>query len=459
MRRFSPAKRNFEDLNGFPVELANRPQARIIPRAEHSISRTAISPNALRVLYRLREAGYEAFLVGGCVRDLLIGITPKDFDIATSALPEEVKRTFRNCRLIGRRFRLAHVHFGQDVVEVATFRASANADAERDDGEVVLDQSGRILRDNIYGKIGEDVWRRDFTANALYYNIADYSVWDYVGGVGDVESGTLRVIGDPVQRYQEDPVRMLRAVRFAAKLAFRLHPDSEQPLFDIGHLVETVPPARLLDEVEKLLLGGYALETFELLRHYDLFKYLFPLSDAMLDEQGADTFRTLVTHGLANSDARVDEGKPITLVFLLAVLLWGPIRRQAHDLVEQGESPVDALRIATQEIADAQQARVALPRRLTQAIGEVLSLQPRFDEPSGRRALRLLDHPRFRAAYDFMLLRAEAGEIPAELAQSWTRLQELDPAQREAELAGSPRRRRRRRGGTRHARHDDAASA
>jgi poly(A) polymerase len=442
-----------------PAHIATTAPA-VIPRPQHPISRAQISGNALKVLYRLHEHGYQAFLVGGGVRDLILGREPKDFDVVTDARPEEVRKLFRNCRLIGRRFRLAHVHFGQDVVEVATFRAATNADSEAAVGEVVLDHSGRILRDNIYGTIGEDVWRRDFTANALYYNIADFSVWDYVGGVGDIESGTLRVIGDPVQRYQEDPVRMLRAVRFAAKLAFRLHADSERPLFDIGHLVETVPPARLLDEAEKLLLGGYALETFELLRHYDLFKYLFPMTDALLDEPDADAFRTLVTHGLANSDARVEAAKPITLVFLLAVLLWGPIRRQASALVDQGETPIEALRLATQDIADAQQARVALPRRLTQAIGEVLSLQPRFDEPSGRRAQRLLDHPRFRAAYDFMLLRAEAGEISAELAQAWTRLQDLDPAQREAELATSKGgRRRRRRGGTRRTRRDDKASA
>jgi poly(A) polymerase len=304
------------------------------------------------------------------------------------------------------------------------------------------------------------VWRRDFTANGLYYNIEDFSVWDYVGGVHDIETGTLRVIGDPEQRYQEDPVRMLRAVRFAAKLGFRLHPDSERPVRTLGHLIETVPPARLLDEAEKLLLGGYALATFELLRHYDLFKYLFPMTDALLGEPGADAFRTLVTRGLANSDARVEADKPVTLVFLLAVLMWGPIRRGAAALTEQGESPIEALRIATQDAADAQQSRVALPRRLVQAIGEICALQPRFDDLSGRRAQRLLDHPRFRAAYDFLLLRAEAGEIPAETAEWWTRLQALDPEQQSAELSeGKKPPRRRRRRGTRGARRGDAASA
>jgi poly(A) polymerase len=431
----------------------------IIARSQHPISRANISGNALKVLYRLHEHGYQAFLVGGGVRDLLLGREPKDFDLVTDARPEDVRKLFRNCRLIGRRFRLAHVHFGGEVVEVATFRAAPNAAGEGEEGEVVLDEAGRILRDNIYGTIDEDVWRRDFTANALYYNIADYSVWDYVGGVRDVETGTLRVIGNPVQRYQEDPVRMLRAVRLAAKLGFRLHPASERPLLEIGHLIETVPPARLLDEIEKILLGGYALETFELLRHYDLFKYLFPMTDAFLAEPNADAIRTLLTRGLANSDARVEAGKPITLVFLLAVLLWGPIRRAAGERMERGASSGDAFRLATQDVADVQQTRVALPRRLVQAVGELCSLQPRFDEPQGRRALRLLEHPRFRAAYDFMLLRADAGEIPTEVAASWTHLQTLDPAQREAELAQSkhPRRRRRRR--TRKARSDDAANA
>ena len=430
----------------------------IIPRSQHPISRAHISGNALKVLYRLRERGYQAFLVGGGVRDLILGREPKDFDVVTDARPDEVRKLFRNCRLIGRRFRLAHVHFGAEVVEVATFRAAPAANGDAEHGEVVLDESGRILRDNIYGSIAEDVWRRDFTANALYYNIADFSVWDYVDGVRDIESGTLRVIGDPRQRYQEDPVRMLRAVRFAAKLAFKLHADSERALIELGNLIEMVPPARLLDEAEKLLLGGYALETFELLRHYDLFKYLFPMSDALFADPGADTFRTLVTRALANSDARVEEGKPVTLVFLLAAILWGPIRRRADALAEEGEKTSEAIRLATQEIADAQQSRVSLPRRLVQAIAEICGLQPRFEEPSGRRALRVFDHPRFRAAYDFMLLRAESGEFPEPLAQTWRRLEGLDPTTRTAELSqGTKRPRRRRR--SRRARRDDAASA
>src|SRR5687767_11269251 len=341
MRRFTSAKRNFELLN--EADQALRPTARIIPRAEHSISRSAISPNALRVLYRLREAGYEAFLVGGCVRDLLIGITPKDFDIATSALPEEVKRTFRNCRLIGRRFRLAHVFFGRDIIEVATFRATSGVPDEipvetavpdldddepgdeledaldDDDGEEidestvlaeagshrtgihghtplverdrsrhagagngdddedrVTDEHGRILRDNAYGSIEDDVWRRDFTANALYYNIADFSIWDYVGGVEDIQARRLKLIGDPVTRYREDPVRMLRAARFEAKLNFTLDGVTGTAIGDLRELLGSVPPARLFDETLKLFLTGHGAASLTVLQRHGLLGELLP---------------------------------------------------------------------------------------------------------------------------------------------------------------------------------------
>jgi len=286
----------------------------VIPRSEHSISRAAISPNALKVLYRLKEAGYQGFLVGGAVRDLLLGITPKDFDVATNALPEEVRRLFRNCRLIGRRFRLAHVHFGQEIIEVATFRAAASpereddeeADAELDveeahtdaDSEIAVSESaapaalpddpahrafdttGRILRDNIYGTIEEDVWRRDFAANGLYYNIDDFSIWDFVDGAGDVRARRLKLIGDPETRYREDPVRMLRAVRFAAKLDFSIEPNTEQPIKRLAYMLDGVPAARLFDEVLKLFLSGFGLKAYRLLQQYGLFEHLFPQSAA-----------------------------------------------------------------------------------------------------------------------------------------------------------------------------------
>src|SRR5690349_2506757 len=350
MRRFSPAKRNFEYLNDVsPLDPANRPKARIIPRAEHSISRAAISPNALRVLYRLREAGYEAFLVGGCVRDLLIGITPKDFDIATSALPEEVKRTFRNCRLIGRRFRLAHVFFGREIVEVATFRAMSAPDdrpiesepADLDDDELpadlddeledddeedrVTDEHGRILRDNVYGTIDDDVWRRDFTANSLYYNIADFSIWDYTGGVEDIAARRLRLIGDAVTRYREDPVRMLRAARFEAKLGFTLDGETGTAIPELRELLGSVPPARLFDETLKLFLTGHGAKSLEVLMKHGLLAELLPSVASYLSRHPDGAVVRLLRQGLVNTDQRVAAGKPVTPTFLFALLLYGPI--------------------------------------------------------------------------------------------------------------------------------------
>ena len=293
----------------------------IIPRPEHSISRAGISPNALKVLYRLKSAGFAAHLVGGGVRDLLLGREPKDFDVATDARPEEVHRLFRNCRLIGRRFRLAHVHFGPEIIEVATFRAAGVAE-EVD--EFHLD-NGRIVRDNVYGNIEEDAWRRDFTVNALYYNVADFSVVDYTDGMTDLRQGVLRLIGDPERRYREDPVRMLRAVRFASKLGFRVEPQTEAPLFELGHLLADIPSSRLFEEVLKLFFGGVALQTFEQLRHYGLFGLLFPLTETSLSREEEHFPRTLVSHALANTDERVADGLPVSPTFLFAALLWDPL--------------------------------------------------------------------------------------------------------------------------------------
>ena len=286
----------------------------IVPRSEHNISRANISENALKVLYRLKQAGYQAYLVGGGVRDLLLGREPKDFDVATDASPEEVKRVFRNCRLIGRRFRLAHVYFGREIVEVATFRSV---------GEVIgkgerQTSNGMLVRDNVYGTIEEDALRRDFTVNALYYNIEDFSVLDYADGLKDLESGTLRLLGDPDVRYREDPVRMLRAVRFAAKLGFMLAPSCEEPLFTSGHLLESVPAARLFDEVVKLFMGGTSVQAFEKLRHYDLFARLFPETDEALSHEDQDFPVTFVLRGLENTDQRISVGKPVTPAFLFA---------------------------------------------------------------------------------------------------------------------------------------------
>jgi poly(A) polymerase len=459
---------------------------RIIPRSEHAISRSHISPNALRVLYRLRDAGFMAFLVGGCVRDLLIGIEPKDFDVATDALPEQVKRLFRNCRLVGRRFRLAHVFFGRETIEVATFRAAsapsqgdeplpeadpedgevpeldeaqleaepaeaaeapmrraaetvgraaqesaaADADADAEDADRSFDPSGRILRDNVYGTIDEDVWRRDFTANALYYNIADFSLWDYVNGARDVAARTLRLIGDPETRYREDPVRMLRAARFEAKLGFQIDAATARPMGPLRELLAAVPPARLFDETLKLFLTGHGARSFQVLRRRGLLAALLPTVDAYLATHPGSLVEKLLLQGLENTDARVLADKPVTPVFLFALLLYGPIAAliesappaRWHELATILEACDRAMREA--------QARIAIPRRFSLGVREMFALQPRLEHPRGRRALRVLEHPRFRAAYDLLLLRAAHGLAPADMAQWWTRLQEVSAEER-----------------------------
>ena len=461
----------------------------VTPRPEHPISRSSISPNALKVLYRLKEAGYQAFLVGGAVRDLLLGIRPKDFDVATNAQPEEVRRLFRNCRLIGRRFRLAHVHFGSEIIEVATFRAAAapeREDAEDDpEGEAeegadgareaplpedpahrAFDPRGRILRDNLYGTIDEDVWRRDFAANSLYYSIEDLSIWDFVDGVSDVKARRLRLIGDPETRYREDPVRMLRAVRFAAKLDFSIDPETETPIRRLANLLDGVPPARLFDECLKLFLSGYGAKSFGLLEKYGLFEHLFPMSAAAFELPPYAYAREMLELGLANTDARVVADKPVTPTFLFAIILWGAVLRELNER-QAGPAPdLAQLMQACDAVLKTQQSRVAIPRRFAVPMRELLMLQPRFNRRSGIKSLSILQHPRFRAAYDFLLLRAEVGVADPELAAWWTQIQQLPQEERVALVQARPhepaagadaleggaaaprrRRRRRRRGG------------
>ncbi len=405
------------------------PSLTVIPRPEHPISRAHISPNAVSVLYRLHHAGHRACLVGGGVRDLLLGREPKDFDVVTDARPEQIHHLFRNCRLIGRRFRLAHVRFGQEIIEVATFRASSEGDNEDDGVERAKD--GRILSDNVYGSIEEDAWRRDFTINALYYDIANFAVLDYVGGIADLKAGLIRLIGDPVQRYHEDPVRMLRAVRFAAKLGLRLDPATEAPLHHLGHLLAQIPPARLGDEVLKLFLGGSALQTFELLRHYRLFGWLFPATERCLNHQQQHYPKTLLVRALADIDRRLAEDKPVNPAFLSAALMWEPLREQQHRLQEQGLDDHEALQEAIDRVIQAQIPHVALPRRCN-TLREIWEMQPRLAQITGKRPLRLLTHPRFRAAYDFLVLRTETDEQAARLADWWTRFLQLDDAGRVA---------------------------
>ena len=418
-------------MQPYPEELSQgHPPPVIVPRAGHPISRANISPSALKVLYRLMDAGYQAFLVGGAVRDLLLGLHPKDFDVATNAHPEEVRRLFRNCRLIGRRFRLAHIQFGRDIVEVATFRACGDENDDGDGPSIERAADGRILSDNVYGTIEDDAWRRDFTINALYYDIANFAVLDYVGGITDLKAGLIRLIGDPAQHYHEDPVRLLRAVRFAAKLGFRLEPATEAPLHRLGHLLEKIPPARLFDEVLKLFLGGCAIQSFELLRHYRLFGWLFPATERCLHHQQHHYPKTLLVRALANTDSRLAENKPVHPAFLFAALLWEPLREQMRHLEAEGLDEQEVLQEAAERVVQAQIRHTALPRRYSLPMREIWELQQRLTVTTGKRPLRLLDHPRFRAGYDFLLLRAEADEQAAELADWWTRLLALDAAGR-----------------------------
>jgi len=415
-----------------------------IPCSAHPISRAQIHRNALKVLNTLKEAGFAAHLVGGCVRDLLLGREPKDFDVVTDAHPEEVRKLFRNARLIGRRFRLAHVRFGREIIEVATFRAIPKEPTTGT--REARTAEGRILQDNVFGTQKEDALRRDFTVNALYYDVRDYSVIDYVGGVRDLEQGVLRIIGDPETRYREDPVRLLRAVRFAAKLGFKIDPKSAAPIRDLGHLLLDVPPARMFEELIKLFHGGYGLETYELLRTYDLFKYIFPLTEDALSVEQDGYPLTLVPRALANTDARIQQGKPVTPAFLFAAMLWEPVRGQIDSYAAQGHKRYVALHLAVNDVLAAQAQRVALPRRFSTMAREIWALQPRFERRTGKQALRFLQHKRFRAAYDFLLLRAETGEEPPELGEWWTRLQEEDEAGRDAMIGAlRPAHKRRRR--------------
>jgi len=398
------------------TQLVRKPQ--IIPSSEHGICRADISENALKVLYRLKNAGYGAYLVGGGVRDLLLGLKPKDFDVATDARPEQVRELFRNCRLIGRRFRLAHVHFGREIIEVSTFRASHN-DAIASEGH---EEDGRIIRDNVYGKLDDDVWRRDFTVNALYYNIEDDSVVDYVGGIQDIQNRQLRLLGIPEDRYREDPVRMLRAVRFATKLGFTIHPVSEQPIRELASLLEDIPAARLFEEFLKLFMSGHSAETYRRLREYSLFATLFPQTEEMLN-QGNEYIHKLLTSAFKNTDKRLAEDKPVTPAFLLSALLWVPVRNLANNHESNGLSEMDAIHLASDAVISHQIRSTSMPRRFTHMARDIWALQTRLKNRRGKRPLKLLTHQRFRAAYDFLLLRVEAGEDVQELAEWWTEFQ------------------------------------
>lgn len=394
-------------------------QSLVIPRADHGISRQQIDERALKVLYRLHKAGYQAYLVGGGVRDLLLGLEPKDFDVATDAKPEEVRKLFRNCRLIGRRFRLAHIHFGREIIEVATFRGDHEQDA---DGQ--LDDSGRILRDNVYGTLEQDVWRRDFKVNALYYNIADFSVVDFTGAMDDINGRTLTMIGDPETRYREDPVRMLRAVRFAAKLDFGISSETETPIEKLAELLAEIPAARLFDEAIKLFHSGSAVRCFELLKQYRLLDILFPQTAKALSLDAE--YEVFLIKVLQNTDRRIMDGKPVNPAFVLAALLWYPLLEQAKWFLNEGMSFNMSMQKAIDKVLPGQLQITSIPKRLSMVMKDIWFLQDRLRNHSGKRAISVLTHQRFRAAYDFLCLRSAAGENVAQDCEFWTQLQTLE---------------------------------
>jgi poly(A) polymerase len=414
-------------------------EPRIYPPDRHPVRRDQLSNAARTVTHKLQEAGFKAFIVGGAVRDLLLGIEPKDFDVATDATPEQVKPLFRRAFVIGRRFRLVHVHLGNDVIEVSTFRAAQT-------GDDTTDEHGRLLSDNVYGSQAEDAVRRDFTINALYFDPATESIWDYVGGVVDLRARRLKLIGPPVTRYREDPVRMLRAVRLAAKLGFTIDARTEEPIARLAPLMANVPPARLFDEMQKLLLSGHAADTLRSLRAHGLSHGLLPLLDVILEQPLGHKF---IDAALAGTDRRVREGKGVSPAFLFATLLWHEVLVTWNAAKQRGERPLPALFDAMDKVLDAQAARIAIPRRFEATIKEIWSLQPRFEQRAGTRPVRLVEHPRFRAAYDFLVLRGESGEAPQALVDWWTRFQDASAAEREAMLKPdeAPKKRRRSRRG------------
>lgn len=397
-----------------------------IPVSEHGINPREIDKKARSILKALTKAGYEAYLVGGGVRDLMLGYYPKDFDIATSATPEQVKLVLPSTRIIGRRFRLAHVHFGREYFEVATFRAPHDKT-----GRGKTSEQGQIIHDNVYGTVVEDAFRRDFSINAFFYDLETGDVLDFVGAMADLKIKQLRIIGDPEVRYREDPVRMLRAIRFAAKLDLTIEPASEAPIRHLTSLLDNIAPARLFDESLKIFHGGKAIKTLELLRDYDLFKHLFPAAERGLQEDavengGDGSFRKLVYAALKNTDNRIRRDLPVTPAFLFAVMLWKRVREDTMVYQQEGNPALQSVHLAASDAFSEQVKCLSVPRRFSNMTREIWTLQGLFKFKNQRRVLNFLDQRRFRAAYDFMCLRAKSGETSFDDCEWWTLIQEVD---------------------------------
>ncbi len=429
----------------------------IIPLKKHGIAPEQISSCALTVCETLQRAGYKAFVVGGAVRDLLMGKEPKDYDVATDATPEEVRHLFRRSRIIGRRFRIVHVMCGRDTVEVTTFRGQSapppdvsiegeEEEAEPEEADRHVNENGRLLRDNVFGSQADDAARRDFTMNALYYDPHTAEIWDYQDGVADLKRGVLRIIGDPETRYREDPVRMLRAVRLAAKLDLKLDPATRKPIRGLADLLQDVPKARIFDEMLKLFLSGHALESARRLREEGLHHGVLPLLDVVLEQPMGERFVTLA---LQNTDERISADKPVSPAFLFATLFWHEVLARWEKYQRQDMPPMQALNEAMEDVIQKQVETLAIPRRYTSVMREIWGLQPRFLQRSGQRPFRLLEHPRFRAAFDFLMLRCASGEVDAAVGEWWEKFQHAHPDERtrmlvKGEGPAKPRRRRRR---------------
>lgn len=403
-----------------------------IPASEHGINPREIDKKARTILNSLVDAGYEAYLVGGAVRDLLLEIIPKDFDIATNATPDQIKQVLPSTRIIGRRFRLAHVHFGREYFEVATFRAP------HDNSEKgLVSREGRIIHDNVFGTLEEDAYRRDFTVNALFYDLQNAEVVDFVGGVKDLKKRQLRMIGEPDVRYREDPVRMLRAIRFSSKLGLKIEAETEAPIREMSNLLSNIAPARLFDESLKLFHSGQAIKILEALREYKLLQYLFPEAEKSLtediDKEGNEgSYTQLVYAALNNTDRRIRADMPVTPAFLFAVLLWKRVSEGFKMYKEMGNPALQSMHSAASDAFSEQVKCISVPRRFSNMTREIWTLQGLFNFKNERRVLRFLEHRRFRAAYDFMCLRSQCGELPPSDCEWWTLIQEVDLKEKKA---------------------------
>jgi poly(A) polymerase len=438
-------KKFIKRILGGKKKAENPHQPDVLGPQEHGINPQLLSSHAVRVTQTLQENGFKAFVVGGAVRDLLLGVKPKDFDVATNATPEQVKRLFRRAFIIGKRFQIVHVMFGQEIIEVTTFRGASADSAPKD-------EHGRVLRDNTFGEQHEDAVRRDFTINAMYYDPAAQTVLDYHNGIADIRNKTLRIIGAPEARYREDPVRLLRVVRFAAKLGFTIDTATREPIQVMAPLINNVPAARVFDEMLKLLMSGHALACLQQLRKEGLHHGLLPLLDVVLEQPLGEKFVTLA---LENTDERVRQGKGVSPGFLFASLLWHQVLEKWNAYKAAGEYPIPALHLAADDVLNTQTEKLALQRRIATDMRDIWAMQPRFERRTGKSPYKLLEHPRMRAGYDFLLLRCESGELDAEVGQWWTDFIAADGPGREELLARKPRtegdaaapKKRRRRGG------------